>query len=98
MTFKWLTRLAVLPVVVILTILEWGGTYIIHFIGMLCRLIAGTIFLLAVAAWLTGLSSFEETVNTLITGFIFYLIPQVGRVVVLGVALANAALMKLIKS
>lgn len=36
---RWLIRLVVFPVVIILTILEWSGTYILHFTGLLCILL-----------------------------------------------------------
>ena len=38
---KWLIRLAVLPAVVLQTILEWIGTYIFDLSEMLCKLIGG---------------------------------------------------------
>ena len=75
---KWLLRLIAFPVMIILTILEWSGTYILHFAGMLCRLIAGMIFTLAVASYLTGLASGEEVMNTLVAGVAFFLIPRIG--------------------
>ncbi len=95
---KWLIRLAVLPVVIILTILEWSGTYILHFAGILCRLIAGMISILAVASYLTGLASGEEMLNTLVAGVAFYLIPRIGGMIVSSVALTNAAIIDWTKS
>ena len=95
---RWLIRLVVFPVVIILTILEWSGTYILHFAGMLCRLIAGMIFTLAVASYLTGLASGEEMMNTLVAGVAFYLIPRIGGMIVSCVALANATIIDCTKS
>jgi len=95
---RWLIRLVVFPVVIILTILEWSETYILHFAGMLCRLIAGMIFTLAVASYLTGLASGEEMMNTLVAGVAFYLIPRIGGMIVSCVALANDTIIDWTKS
>lgn len=74
-----LIRVALWPVRVTLTLLEWAVLFVTHFVGIGCYLMAGGCFLLAVAGRLMGLESAEETVRTLGTGFTFFVIPLVGE-------------------
>ena len=94
---KWLLRLAVFSVVIVLTALEWVGTNILNFSEMLCRLICGISFVLAVTAYLFGIASLEQALNALISGFLLYLIPRAGKILVTSVAFLHIALTEVIK-
>ena len=94
---KWLIRLLMLPAVFVLTILEWVGTYILHFSEMFCRLITGVTAILAVAAYWIGVASIEQAVNVLITGLLFYLIQRIGRTIVTGITLLHTALANIVR-
>ena len=94
---KWLLRLAVFPVVIVLPVLEWVGTYILNFSEILCRLICGISFVLAVTAYLLGIASMEQALNALIAGFVLYLIPRAGKILVASFAFLHIALLDVIK-
>ena len=93
-----LIRLVVLPALIILHILEWCGMYIIRYSGMLCRLVAGTLFTLVVIGFATGLGSREYLIKILTVGFGLFLIPHFGEMIVKSIALAYAALVNLIQN
>lgn len=94
---KWLVRLVLFPVILLLTILEWAGNYFTSFTGILCKVAAGVVFLLTVTAWLIGISPVEQCAKTLMAGFVLYLIPLVENSVIMCVARINAALTDIIQ-
>ncbi len=94
---KWLIRLVLFPVVFVLTVLEWIGTYILNFSEIFCRLITGISAILAIAAYWIGVASIEQAVTVLIAGFVFYLIQRIGRTIVTSIALLHVALANVIR-
>ena len=74
-----LVRVALWPVRMALTILEWAVLFVTHFVGIGCYLMSGFCFLVAVAGWLMGLATVEETVRTMGIGFGFFVVPLVGE-------------------
>lgn len=74
-----LIRAALWPVKVALMLLEWAMLFLTHFVGIGCYLMADLCFLLAVAGWLMGLATVEETMRTLGIGFGFFAVPLMGE-------------------
>jgi len=95
---RWLIRLVITPALIILHILEWCGMYIVQYSGMLCRLVAGTIFVLATIGFATSLGSREYLIKILAVGFGILLIPQLGRLIVNCIGLAHAVLIRISRS
>lgn len=77
-----LIRLALWPVRMALSLLEWMILFVTHFVGIGCYLLSGGYFVLAVTGRLTGLVSGAETLQTLGIGFAFFVIPLAGDQVV----------------
>lgn len=77
-----LGRVALWPVRVALTLLEWVVLFVTHFVGIGCYLMAGGCFLIAVVGCLMGLAPFEEIVRTLGIGFGLFVVALVGERVV----------------
>ena len=77
-----LGRVALWPVRVALTLLEWVVLFVTHFVGIGCYLMAGGCFLIAVVGCLMGLAPFEEIVRTLGIGFGFFVVALGGERVV----------------
>ena len=73
-----LVRVALWPVRMALTVLKWMVLFVTHFVGIGCYLMAGFCFIVAVAGWLMGLATVEETVRTMGIGFGFFADPLVG--------------------
>ena len=84
-----LVRLALWPVRMALTLLEWIILFVTHFMGIGCYLLSGGCCVLAVAGWLTGLSPVKEVVQTLVIGFIFFIVPLVDCQVVCAIRKIN---------
>ena len=77
-----LVRVALWPVRVALTLLEWVVLFVTHLVGIGCYLMAGGCFLIAVVGCLMGLAPFKEIVRTLGIGFGFFVVALVGERVV----------------
>lgn len=92
---RWLIRLVLLPIMIILTVLEWCGTHVVHFSGILCRFIAGMIFTLVIIGFVTGLGLREHLIKILVVGFVFSLIPRIEGAIISAIARAHIALMNL---
>ena len=82
MMTRRLIRLIVFPIVIALMILEWCGTYITHYSGMLCRLLSGMIFFWIIIGFLTGLGTNEHLTKMLVVGICILLVPQAGTGIV----------------
>lgn len=87
-----LLKLLILPLVAILTVLEWMGIFITQFMGMLFQVLAGAIFLLGLACWVTGLESGSGVMNIMAISFAFYVLPMIAEQLVKGIVLVNHAL------
>ena len=74
-----LVSVALWPVRIALTLLEWMVLFVTHFVGIGCYLMAGFCFIVAVAGWMMGVAPPEETVRTLGIGFVFFVVPLVGE-------------------
>lgn len=94
---RWLIRLVTTPALIILRTLEWCVMYIVQYSGMLCRLIAGMIFFLAITGFTTGLGRGEDVLELLVVGFCVFLIPQLGGIVFNCIVLVRSALRNLLK-
>lgn len=92
---RWLIRLVLLPIMIVLTVLEWCGTHVVQFSGIFCRFIAGMIFALVIIGFATGLGLIEHLIKMLVVGFIFSLIPQIEGAIISAIARAHIALMNL---
>lgn len=93
---KWLVRLALFPVLIILTLLEWCGTYIVHYSGMLCRLISGTIFTLVIVGFVTGLGNGEQLTKMFVVGLVINFAPWIGAFIIGRITFAYTVLIDLI--
>lgn len=95
---KWLIRLAFIPALIILTLLEWCGAYIVHYSGILCRLISGTIISLVVVGFATGLGNGEQLMKMFVVGLVISFVPRMGALLISGITFVYTFLMDLISN
>ncbi len=76
---KTLIRVALWPVWIALTLLEWAVLFVTHFVGIGFYLMTGGCFILAIAGWLMGLTPIAETAQTLGIAFALFIVPLVGE-------------------
>lgn len=95
---KLLMKVIVFPVMLTMTLIQWVGEFLIGLSSVILNLIAGLILLIAGLAFLLGIIDGQEALIMALTGFLFFLIPRIGGVVVGIISVANDGLRRLMKS
>ena len=91
-------KLLALLCVAVLTLLQWVGIFLTQFMGMLFQVLAGAIFLLGLACWVTGLESGSGVMNIMTISFAFYVLPIIAEQLLIGLANANRALRNFLRA
>ena len=95
---RLLLKIVLFPVVLALTLIQWAGEFLIGLSSVILNLIAGLILLIAVLAYLMGISDGHEALIIALTGFLFFLAPRIGGAVVGIISAANDGLRRLMRS
>ena len=95
---KLLLKLLVLPIVAAVTLIQWVGIFITQFSTVIFNLLAGLIFLIAVAGFLFGIGTGAETLQMLTVGFVVFIIPHIAEWLIIRIAAINYGLREFIKS
>ncbi|NCC43882.1 MAG: hypothetical protein EOM18_09945 [Clostridia bacterium] len=93
---KFTIRIAIFPVILSLTVMQWLFTYIAGMSAVIFRLLAGVLFLTAVFSYGFGLDDGAECMKVLAGGFICYILPYTAVAVTAGIVIAKEALKSLI--
>ena len=95
---KTFFKLLVLPIVVAVTLIQWGGIFLTQFSTVIFNLIAGLMFLIAVAGFLFGISTGAETLQIMTVAFVVFIIPHIAEWLIIRIAAINYGLRDFIKS
>lgn len=76
---RFFLKIALLPVILIVTMIQWFGAFIIGFSSIVFNILAGLFFLVAVLSYLMGLSAGAEVTKIVVAGFVIFMIPIVGE-------------------
>jgi hypothetical protein len=92
MILKITFGIVLLPVVIMLSVIQWVGIAVISIAGLIFRIIAMLFFITGVGVWAFGLDPASVMIHYLIYGLIFLAVPDLAFQVVKLVALANATI------
>ena len=95
---KTFFKLLVLPIVVAVTLIQWVGIFLTQFSTVIFNLIAGLMFLIAVAGFLFGISTGAETLQIMTVAFVVFIIPHIAEWLIIRIAAINYGLREFIKS
>ena len=95
---RFLLKMVVFPIILIMTVIQWFGAFIIGFSSIVFNVLAGLFLLVAVLSYLMGLSAGAEAVKMIIAGFIVFMIPVVGEWIVTAITALNMGMRDFIKS
>ena len=95
---KTFFKLLVLPIVVAVTLIQWVGILLTQFSTVIFNLIAGLMFLIAVAGFLFGISTGAETLQIMTVAFVVFIIPHIAEWLIIRIAAINYGLRDFIKS
>ena len=95
---KWLIWMALIPVLILLSLLKWCATYIVQYSGILCTLISRTIVLLVAVGIVTGLGNGAQLARMFVVGLVISFIPWLEIFLISGITFVYTALMNLISN
>ena len=95
---KLLLKLLVLPTVAAVTLIQWVGIFLTQFSTVIFNLLAGLMFLIAVAGWMFGIGTGAETLQMLTVAFVVFIIPHIAEWLIIRIAAINYGLRDFIKS
>ena len=95
---KLLLKLLVLPIIAAVTLIQWVGIFLTQFSTVIFNLLAGLIFLIAVAGFMFGIGTGAETLQMLAVGFVVFIIPHIAEWLIISIAAINYGLRDFIKS
>lgn len=95
---KLILKMAILPAVLIVTMLQWFATFIIGFSSIVFNVLAGLFLLVAVLSYLMGVAAGAEALKMLVAGFVVFMIPVAGDWIVTAITALNMGMRKYIRS
>ena len=69
---KWMLKLALFPLLLLLILAQWVGIFLTTFSTILTNLLAGLFFFVALASWVMKLADGGEVLKMLITAFVVF--------------------------
>lgn len=95
---KLILKVLAFPVMLIATLLQWFGVFLVGFSSAVFNILAGLFLLVAGSSYFLGLASGTEALKMLAAGFVIFMIPIVGEWIVTAVTAANVGLRDFIRS
>ena len=74
---KWMLKLALLPLLLLLILAQWVGIFLTTFSTILTNLLAGLFFFVALASWVMKLVDGGEVLKMLVTAFVVFVLPYI---------------------
>ena len=91
-------KLLVLPLIAAVTLIQWVGIFLTQFSTVIFNLLAGLMFLIAVAGWMFGIGTGADTLRMLTVAFVVFIIPHIAEWLIIRIAAINYGLRDFIKS
>lgn len=95
---RFLLKMVVFPIILIVTVIQWFGAFIIGFSSAVFNVLAGLFLLVTALSYLMGLSAGAEAVKMVVAGFIVFMIPVAGEWIVTAITALNMRMRNFIRS
>ena len=95
---KLFLKMLALPIMMAVTLIQWVGIFLTQFSTVIFNLLAGLMFLIAVAGWMFGIGTGVDTLRMLAVAFVVFIIPHFAEWVIIRIAAINYGLREFIKS
>lgn len=79
---KWMLKLALLPLLLLLILVQWVGIFLTTFSTVLMNLLAGLFFFVALASWIMKLADGGEVLKMLVTAFVVFVLPYIAMSII----------------
>ena len=91
-------KLLVLPLIAAVALIQWVGIFLTQFSTVIFNLLAGLMFLIAVAGWMFGIGTGAETLQMLAVAFVVFILPHSAEWLIIRIADINYGLREFNKS
>ena len=98
LVLKLILKAFAFPVMLIATLFQWFGVFLVGFSSAVFNILAGLFLLVAGSSYFLGLASGTEALKMLAAGFVIFMIPIIGEWLVSMITAANAGLHDFIRS
>lgn len=95
---KLFLKMLALPIMMAATLIQWVGIFLTQFSTVMFNLLAGLMFLIAIAGWMFGIGTGTEALQMLTVGFTVFIIPRISEWLIVRIAAINYGLRDFIKS
>ena len=79
---KWMLKLTLLPLLLLLILVRWVGIFLTIFSIILTNLLAGLFFFVALASWVMKLADGGEILKMLVTAFVVFVLPYIAMSII----------------
>ena len=79
---KWMLKLALLPLLLLLILVQWVGIFLTTFSMILTNLLAGLFFFMALSSWVMKLADGGEILKMLVTAFVVFVLPYIAMSII----------------
>ena len=86
---KLFLKMLALPIMMAVTLIQWVGIFLTQFSTIVFNLLAGLIFLIAVAGLMLGISTGTEAIQMMMVAFVIFIIPHFAEWLITGIAAVN---------
>ena len=94
---KTFFKLLALPIIVAVTLIQWVGIFLTQFSTIVFNLLAGLLFLTAVAGLMLGIGTGAEAVQMMMVAFVIFIIPHFAEWLIARISDVNYRLREFIK-
>ena len=95
---KIIAKVLLLPVIVVLTAIQWIGIFLNSISGVILGILAFIFALTGIASLAFGLASSPEAFKVIAAGFVIFMVPVIGDWIVSAITAASAILHDFIRS
>lgn len=95
---KLILKVLMIPMIALLTVVQWIGIVLTSCSGMITKLIAGVFFVVAVIGYLIDPGIRRHAVNIMVLAFGGFILPHVARWIVYRITDLNLSMRKFIRS
>ena len=79
---KWMLKLALLPLLLLLVLVQWVGIFLTTFSMILTNPLAGLFFFVALTSWVMKLADGGEILKMLVTAFVVFVLPYIAMSII----------------
>ena len=95
---KPMLKLALLPLLLLLILVQWVGIFLTTFSMILTNLLAGLFFFVALASWIMKLADGGEVLKMLITAFVVFVLPYIAMSIIAKISIFTDELWDFLQS